>query len=185
MQRAAASDKRCTPAREELASVKTAAKTSRAWRRPLKSSPETRRGHCGKTRARKKKNGLMPTRADHCTYVHYGKQLPKPALVSEKKSGTTFDLEGAVDYLMDPVSSKNRQVHGAPSLHVDDLLMTRDDVLEMKIMGRLRKDFFFARLFPSIASETPAGTDQHPRRVRGKQLSRARAGGSRPHPRRA
>ena len=88
--------------------------------------------------------GLVPTRADRCTYVYYGKQLPKPALVSEKKSSTTFDLEGAVDYLMDPVSGKNainRQVHGALSLHVDDLLMTGDDVFEKEIMGRLRKDF--------------------------------------------
>ena len=92
--------------------------------------------------------GLVPTRADRCTYVYYGKQLPKPALVSEKKSSTTFDLEGAVDYLMDPVSgnnAKNRQVHGALSLHVDDLLMTGDDVFEKEIMGRLRKNF---RLVP-------------------------------------
>ena len=88
--------------------------------------------------------GLAPTRADRCTYVYYGKQLPKPALMSEKKSSNTFDLEGAVDYLMDPVSgnnAKNRQVHGALSLHVDDLLMTGDDVFEKEIMGRLRKDF--------------------------------------------
>ena len=28
--------------------------------------------------------GLVPTRADRCTYVCYGKQLPKPALVSER-----------------------------------------------------------------------------------------------------
>ena len=85
--------------------------------------------------------GLVPTRADRCTYVYYGKQLPKPARVSEKKTSNTFDLEGAVDYLMDPVSgnnAKNRQVHGALSLHVDDLLMTGDDVFEKEIMGRQR-----------------------------------------------
>ena len=44
---------------------------------------------------------------------------------------------------MDPVSgnnAKNRQVHGALSLHVDDLLMTGDDVFEKEIMGRLCKD---------------------------------------------
>ena len=75
--------------------------------------------------------GLAPTRADRCTYVYYSKQLPKPALMSEKKSSNTFDLEGAVDYLMDPVSGNN----------VDDLLMTGDDVFEKEIMGRLRKDF--------------------------------------------
>ena len=69
--------------------------------------------------------GLVPTRADRCTYVYYGKQLPTSLPISEKKSSNTFDLEGAVDYLMDPVSgnnAKNRQVHGALSLHVDDLL---------------------------------------------------------------
>ena len=88
--------------------------------------------------------GLVPTRADRCTYVYYGKQLPKSASISEKKSSNTFDLEGAVDYLMDPVSgnnAKNRQVHGALSLHVDDLLLTGDDVFKKEIMGRLRKDF--------------------------------------------
>ena len=40
---------------------------------------------------------------------------------------------------MDPVSglnAKNRQAHGALSLHVDDLLMTGDDVFEKEIMGR-------------------------------------------------
>ena len=53
------------------------------------------------------------TRADRCTYVYYGKQLPKSSPISEKKSSNTFDLEGAVDYLMDPVAgnnAKNRQV---------------------------------------------------------------------------
>ena len=87
---------------------------------------------------------LVPTRADRCTYVYYGKQLPKPTSISEKKSSDTFDLEGAVDYLMDPVSgtnAKNRQVHGALSFHVDDLLMAGDDVFEKEIMGRLRADF--------------------------------------------
>ena len=63
--------------------------------------------------------GLAPTRADRCTYVYYGKQPPKPTPISEKKSSSTFGFEGAVDYLMDPVSgnnAKNRQVHGALSL---------------------------------------------------------------------
>ena len=66
------------------------------------------------------------------------------ALVSERKSSNAFDLEGAVDYVMDPVSgnnAKNRQVHGALSPHVDDLLKTGDDVFEKEIMGRLRRDF--------------------------------------------
>ena len=45
---------------------------------------------------------------------------------------------------MDLVSgsnANNRQAHGALSLHVDDLLLTRDDVFEKEIVGRLRKDF--------------------------------------------
>ena len=41
--------------------------------------------------------GLVPTRADRCTCVYYGKQLPKPPPISEKKSSNTFGLEGAVD----------------------------------------------------------------------------------------
>ena len=87
---------------------------------------------------------FVPTRADRCTYVYYGKQLPKSTPSSAKKSSSTFDLEGAVEYLMDPASgnnAKNRQVHGALSLHVDDLLMTGHDVFEKESMGRLRKDF--------------------------------------------
>ena len=51
--------------------------------------------------------GLVPTRADRCTFVYYGKQLPKSTSVSEKKSSNLFDLEGAVDYLMDPVSTSS------------------------------------------------------------------------------
>ena len=39
--------------------------------------------------------GLVPTRADCCTYVYYGKQLPKPALVSEKKSSNTMRVAHA------------------------------------------------------------------------------------------
>ena len=76
--------------------------------------------------------GLAPTRADRRTYVYYG-----------KKKNPTLDLEGAVDYLMDPVSgsnTENPQAHGALSLHVDDLLLTGADVFEKEIMGRLRKD---------------------------------------------
>ena len=46
---------------------------------------------------------------------------------------------------MDPVSSDdnapNRQVHGAFSLHVDDLLMTGGGAIEKEIMGLLRKEF--------------------------------------------
>ena len=43
---------------------------------------------------------------------------------------------------MSPVSgnnAQNRQVHGALSLHVGDLLMTGDDVCDKEITGRLRK----------------------------------------------
>ena len=51
--------------------------------------------------------GLVPTRADRCTYVYWGKQLPKSTPINEKKPSNTLDLEGAVDYLMDPVSGNN------------------------------------------------------------------------------
>ena len=45
------------------------------------------------------------------------------------------------DVACSAVHAKNRQVHEALSLHVDDLLMIGDDVSEKEIMGQLRKDF--------------------------------------------
>ena len=92
--------------------------------------------------------GLVPTRADRCTYVYYGKQLPKPTSISEKKPSNTFDVEGAVDCLMDPVSgnnAKNRQVHGALSLHADDLLIWLGT---MCLRRKSRDDF--AKTFKSV-----------------------------------
>ena len=56
---------------------------------------------------------------------------------------------------MDPVSgnnAKNRQVLGALSLRVGDLLMTGGDVFEKEIMGRLRKDFQLVPKTKMIAS---------------------------------
>ena len=52
--------------------------------------------------------GLVPTRANCCTFVYYGKQLLKSTPINEKKSSNAFDLEGAVDFLTDPVSSTPR-----------------------------------------------------------------------------
>ena len=84
--------------------------------------------------------GLVPTRADRCTHA-YGEQLPKPTSTIEKTSSNTFDLEGT-SWIQFPVTTaKNRQVHGALSLHVDDLLLIVGDVFEKEILGRLRKDF--------------------------------------------
>ena len=61
-------------------------------------------------------------------------------LLRKVSSQTPSSGEESVDCLMDPVSTKPT-VHGAFSLHVDDLLMTGDDAFEKEIMGLLRKDF--------------------------------------------
>lgn len=58
---------------------------------------------------------------------------PQSAPIREKKY-----------YLIDPLSrnnAENRQVHGALSLHVDDLLMVGGGAFEKEISGRLHKNF--------------------------------------------
>ena len=47
--------------------------------------------------------GLVPTRADRCTYVYYGKKISHSKIETTKNQLDHFDLEGAIDYLMDPV----------------------------------------------------------------------------------
>ena len=124
--------------------VKGTFKTSYRFRCGFSPQKYTDKNHVDRLCKNMTGYGLVPTRADPCTYVYYGKQRPKSTPASDKKSSNAFDLEGAVGYLMDPVSgndAKNRQVHEALSLHVVDLPMTGDDVFEKEIMGRLRKDF--------------------------------------------
>ena len=84
--------------------------------------------------------GLVSTRADRCTYVYYGKQLPKSTLISEKKSSNIFDLEGAVDYLMDPITTP--RIGKFMELYPFMLMIFLWPVMMcLGSMGRLRKDF--------------------------------------------
>ena len=74
--------------------------------------------------------GLVPTRADRCTYVLYGrnKENSKGRLVRTSGETTAKDPhEAAIDYLLDPVSGNNaqgREVLGVVCLHVDDLCLS-------------------------------------------------------------
>ena len=86
--------------------------------------------------------GLVPTRADRCTY--YGEKITKITKGTSGVHPNGFNLEGAIDFLMDPVSGNNaqgRQVHGVMCLHVDDLLMAGHDTFAKQIMAKIRKDF--------------------------------------------
>ena len=90
--------------------------------------------------------GLVPTRADRCTYVLYGDTSKTKSSSARQSSSTgiTVTLEQALQHLMDPVSQNNcqgRSVHGFVCLHVDDLFMSGDRVFENKVMARIRKDF--------------------------------------------
>ena len=71
--------------------------------------------------------GLVPTRADRCTYVLYDNTSktrtyqPPRSVNAEQES-----ISEAIDHLMDPVARNNaqgRQPHGFICLHVDDLFM--------------------------------------------------------------
>ena len=98
--------------------------------------------------------GLVPTRADRCTYVLYnenvkakptGPKSPKrPDLSAYAPKNVMATLEDAVEYLMDPVTGSNcqgRKVAGIVCLHVDDLFMAGNSYFQECVMGGLRKDF--------------------------------------------
>ena len=89
--------------------------------------------------------GLIPTRADRCTYILYD-NASKTRTYQPPKSVTTEQLSiaEAIDHLMDPVSRNNaqgRRPHGFVCLHVDDLFMGGDKVFEQKVLSHLRKNF--------------------------------------------
>ena len=90
--------------------------------------------------------GLVPTRADRCTYILYEdkpkSRIPATAVRSSKTDLNT--IEQAIEHLLDPVSQNNaqgRKPHGFICLHVDDLFMGGDKVFEDKILASIRKDF--------------------------------------------
>ena len=90
-----------------------------------------------------KKFGLVPTRADRCTYVYYGQQVDK-SRQKQSKDSIQQDYESVVEYLLDPVAhnhAQGRKVHGTNCLHVDDLFMAGDKTFEQTILPMIRKEF--------------------------------------------
>ena len=92
--------------------------------------------------------GLVPTRADRCTYILYGdKMSSKDTSLSKsfRKTSTSNDpAQEAIDMLLDPVAQNNaqgRRPHGFICLHVDDLFMAGDKVFADKVLANIRKDF--------------------------------------------
>ena len=92
--------------------------------------------------------GLVPTRADRCTYILYGdKMSSKDTSLSKsfRKTSTSNDpVQDAIDVLLDPVAQNNaqgRRPHGFICLHVDDLFMAGDKVFADKVLASIRKDF--------------------------------------------
>ena len=91
--------------------------------------------------------GLVPTRADRCTYVLYSEGKKNATATSSKGiegSRPLTTIDEAVDFLMDPIARNNaqgRDVHGFVCLHVDDLYMGGDDHFVKQVPGNIRKDF--------------------------------------------
>ena len=101
--------------------------------------------------------GLVPTRADRCTYVLYSesksreredsatndrtKESNKSTIISHERYSSSF--EHAMDYLLDPVAgspSRGKTASGVVCLHVDDLFMSGDAEFH-RVCASLRKDF--------------------------------------------
>ena len=86
--------------------------------------------------------GLVPTRADRCTYVLYGKK--SATAEAELKKSQPKTMESAIDYLLDPIAGNNakgREVHGVVCLHVDDLCMAGDDTFLKVVIESIKKEF--------------------------------------------
>jgi hypothetical protein len=112
--------------------------------------------------------GLVPTRADRCTYVLYGEPAHKNDYAAQAERRKEQD---PIDYLLDPVSGNNaqgRQVHGTICLHVDDLFMAGDDYFTKSVLPAIRRDFqigsedkndvmFVGQRIRWIMSEQPKG----------------------------
>ena len=89
--------------------------------------------------------GLVPTRADRCTYILYD-STSKTKTYQAPKNVTTdqVTISEAIEHLMDPVArnnAKGRRPHGFICLHVDDLFMGGDKIFESKVLSNLRKNF--------------------------------------------
>ena len=87
--------------------------------------------------------GLVPTRADRCTYILYGDQKSSNAL-TKKNPQEELILEDALELLMNASvrnGSQGRKPEGFICLHVDDLYMAGSPEFENLVLSRIRKDF--------------------------------------------
>ena len=92
--------------------------------------------------------GVVPTRADRCTYILYEDAARNKNYVSipPHHKETSDPVQDAIKLLLDPVARNNaggRKPHGFICLHVavDDMFMGGDKVFEEKILTLIRKDF--------------------------------------------
>ena len=89
--------------------------------------------------------GLIPTRADRCTYILYSDHTKGKYHKNESQpEEQPITMKEAIEKLMDPVVRNNaqgRRPHGFICLHVDDLFMGGDSTFEKKVIDRIRKDF--------------------------------------------
>eukprot|EP00435_Cladocopium_sp_Y103_P063413 s690_g25.t1 len=89
--------------------------------------------------------GLVPTRADRCTYILFDDSTrKKSAFTPSVDNKGQVSISEAIEHLMGPVARNNaqgRRPHGFICLHVDDLFMGGDQVFEDKVLARLRRDF--------------------------------------------
>ena len=108
--------------------------------------------------------GLVPTRADRCTYVLYSNKKPtttptkqaahsavvkppKLELTDALRNSSSVNLEAiqaAIDLLHDPITGSpaaNKTVVGCVCLHVDDLFMTGNAEFHSRVVAPLRQSF--------------------------------------------
>ena len=87
--------------------------------------------------------GLVPTRADRCTYILYGERKSSNPM-TKKEPQKELVLEDALELLMNASvrnNSQGRKPEGFICLHVDDLYMAGSPEFEKRVLAKIRKDF--------------------------------------------
>ena len=87
--------------------------------------------------------GLVPTRADRCTYILFGD--PETSIsVAKGHPQKDLNLEHALELLMNASvrnNSKGRKAEGFICLHVDDLYMAGSPEFQKPVLSKILKDF--------------------------------------------
>lgn len=87
--------------------------------------------------------GLVPTRADRCTYILFGDQKTSIS-VAKGHPQKDLNLEQALEFLMNASvrnNSKGRKAEGFICLHVDDLYMAGSPEFQKPVLSKILKDF--------------------------------------------